>query len=405
MTITQLNQQTIKILSIVEATTINAVAKNVLDFHRVARDLAAQSLSFPNIEQCVVTFERTREPTQPPNDFLNAARKLEFAVEVIPERRRFDLSAITSIRNVVEQQRPDIVVTHSVKSHFLLWRSQVWREYPWVAFHHGYTTTDLKMRVYNRLDRWSLPHAGRLLTVCHAFARELADNTGVPLQQIVVQHNSVRPAPQPSVADVQSLRTQLGLANDERVVLSVGRLSREKAHIDLLAAFKHLRDTHPEVSCTLILVGDGPERGKLEAVTDAGGLRERVIFTGQIGDVQLFYGAADVFALPSHSEGSPNVVLEAMAANLPIVATAVGGVPEILEDNESALLVPVNDPNAMAAAIVRIFSDKNLAERLTRNSAALIASRFTPEQYVRSLIEIYRQVTKFRNNDPRNHTN
>ena len=110
----------------------------------------------------------------------------------------------------------------------------------------------------------------------------------------------------------------------------------------------------------------------------------------------FFYAAADVFALPSHSEGSPNVLLEAMAANLPIVATTVGGVPEIVENNESALLVPANDPSALASAIVSLLADKNLAERLTRNSAALIANRFAPENYVRALVEIYRDVINTR---------
>lgn len=386
----------IKILSLVEATTINAVAKSVLEFHRVARELAKQSLDFPNIEACVVTFARSREPNQSPNDFVNAARKLELDVEIIPERRRFDLSAISALRSVVEQQRPDIVVTHSVKSHFLLWRSQVWREYPWVAFHHGYTTTDLKMRIYNRADRWSLPHAGRLVTVCHAFARELAENTGVSLEQILVQHNSVRPAPPPAIGEVLSLRSRLGITDGERMVLTVGRLSREKAHIDLLSAFKLLHARHPDISSKLIIVGDGPERGRLEAAARNHGLSERVFFAGQISEVQLYYAAADVFALPSHSEGSPYVVLEAMAANLPIVATAVGGVPEILEDNESALLVPVNDPRAMAAAIARVLGDQDLARRLTTNSAALVATRYAPAQYVRALVEIYGDVIRAR---------
>lgn len=386
----------IKILSLVEATTINAVAKNVVEFHRAARELAEQALDFPNIEACVVTFERTRAPTQSPNDFVNAARKLELGVEIIPERRRFDLSAIAALRNVVELQRPDLVVTHSVKSHFLLWRSQLWREYPWVAFHHGYTTTDLKMRAYNWFDRWSLPVADRLVTVCHAFARELASSTGVPLEKISVRHNSVRPNPKVAAVDVQSLRTRLGIASDERIVLTVGRLSREKAHIDLLAAYKRLRATNPDISSKLIIVGDGPERGRLEAAADAHGIRERVIFTGQISEVQLFYAAAQVFALPSHSEGSPNVLLEAMAANLPIVATMVGGVTEIVKNNESALLVPAKDPRALAAAIVRVLTDQNLAERLTTTSAALIANQFTPEKYVRSLMEIYREVINVR---------
>lgn len=385
----------IKILSLVEATTINAVAKNVMEFHRAARELSEQCLDFPTIAAYLVTFERKRagtEAAQSPNEFVTAARQLQLEVEVIPERRRFDLRILPALRNVVELQKPDLVVTHSVKSHFLLWRSQLWREYPWVAFHHGYTTTDLKMRAYNWFDRWSLPTADHLVTVCHAFARELASSTGVPLEKISVRHNSVRPKPKVAAVDVQSLRTRLGIVSDERIVLTVGRLSREKAQIDLLAAYKRLPATNPDISSKLIIVGDGPERGRLEAAADAHGIKERVIFTGQISEVQLFYAAADVFALPSHSEGSPNVLLEAMAANLPIVATAVGGVPEILEDNESALLVPVNDAHAMAAAIARVLTDQNLAERLTNNSAALIANQFTPEKYVRALVEIYSEV-------------
>ena len=92
------------------------------------------------------------------------------------------------------------------------------------------------------------------------------------------------------------------------------------------------------------------------------------------------------------------MILEAMAASLPIVATAVGGVPEIVENNESALLVPANDPPAMAAAIVRLLTDRNLAERLTNNSTALIANQFTPEKYVRALFEIYSSVINARQN-------
>lgn len=389
----------IKILSLVEATTINAVAKNVLEFHRAAQELSEQSLDFPTITGHLVTFERKRaatDATQAPNEFITAARQLQLEVEVIPERRRFDLRTLPALRNVVELQKPDLVVTHSVKSHFLLWRSQLGREYPWVAFHHGYTTTDLKMRAFNWFDRWSLPTADRLVTVCHAFARELASSTGVPLEKISVRHNSVRTRPQVSAVDIQSLRTRLGIASDERIVLTVGRLSREKAQIDLLAAYKRLRATNPDISSKLIIVGDGPERRRLEAAADAHGIRERVIFTGQISEVQLFYAAAQVFALPSHSEGSPNVLLEAMAANLPIAATRVGGVPEIVENNESALLVPVNDPDAMAAALVRILSDQDLAERLTTNSAALVANQFNPEKYVRALVEIYGDVIEAR---------
>ncbi len=386
----------IKLLTIVEATTINAVAKNVLEFYRSARELNQTLPDFPVIEGSVVTFDRRRDRSAPPNDFVTAARELGLDVEVIPERRRFDLTVIPALRGIVESRGSDVVVTNSVKSHFLMWRSRLWRKHPWVAFHHGYTDTDRKMRLYNRLDRWSLPHADRLVTVCRAFAQELAGSTGVSAEKISVQHNSIRRRPPVSNADAEALRNRFEIGDDERVVLSVGRLSREKAHIDLLEAFKRLRETKPEISPKLIIVGDGPERSRLEAAAESLACKDRVIFAGQVSEVQTFYAMADVFALPSHSEGSPNVLLEAMAANLPIVATAVGGVPEMVENNESALLVPPNDPPSIAAAIANLLTDKDLAQRLARNAATLVDAQYNPENYVRSLVEIYSEVIEGR---------
>ncbi len=387
----------LKLLTIVEATTINAVAKTVLEFYRSARELSQNAPDFPVIEGCVATFDRQRVKQSSPNDFVMAARELGLDVEVIPERRRFDLSVIPALRRVVESRVPDVVVTNSVKSHFLMWRSRLWRKYSWVAFHHGYTDTDRKMRLYNRFDRWSLPHADRLVTVCRAFAQELSGSTGIAIENISVQHNSIRRGPPVSTAEVEALRNRLQIGDDELVMLSVGRLSREKAHIDLLQAFKILGETRPDLSLKLIIVGDGPERARLEAVADSiGGY---IIFAGQVSDVRPFYAAADVFALPSLSEGSPNVLLEAMAANLPIVATAVGGVPEIVANNESALLVQPNDPPSLAVAIARVLTSKELAQRLTTNAATLVDTRFAQDNYARFLVEIYREVIDLRAKD------
>lgn len=385
---------TTKILSIVEATNVNAVAKVVLEFYRSARELAQTLRGFPVVEGCAVTFERRGARNSPPNDFVAAAAELGLDVELIPERRRFDLSVIPSLRSVIESRNPDVVVTNSVKSHFIVLRSRLWKQYPWVAFHHGYTNTDLKMRVYNRLDRWSLPQADRLVTVCKAFARELTGSTGIRFEDISVQHNAIRREQPVKGAETESLRERLGIAANERVVLTVGRLSREKAQFDLIAAFKRFGDAKPEISSKLIIVGDGPERARLEA--EAESLRGRVIFTGQVRDIRTFYALADAFVLPSASEGSPNVLLEAMAANLPIVATAVGGVPEMVENNETALLVPPNDPSSIAAAIARILTDRELSKLLTKNAATLVDTRYTPENYVRSLVEIYREVINVR---------
>ena len=378
---------TIRILAVVEATNVNAIAKNMFEFHRAAKELAKQSTDSPGIELSLVTFDRDNNAAE----FVSAARALELEVDVIPERGRFDRSVIAALREIVTQRSPDVIVTHQVKSHFLMNVSRLWKTYPWVAFNHGYTSTDRKTLIYNRLDRWSLPKADRVVTVCEAFANEM-ENMGVPRERIHVQHNSIRPEPAASAHELQLLRSKLGLDEGERMVLAVGRLSKEKAHIDLLRAFEKLIDTHPDIKAQLVIVGDGPERGPLNAAAASLGIEDRVVFAGQSSNVGVYYAAADVLVNPSHSEGSPYVLLEAMTAGLPIVATEVGGVPEMVQNNETALLVPAGDPKAMADAIARVLSDEQLASQLTANAREIVSSRFSPETYVRSLAEVYRAV-------------
>lgn len=381
----------LKIMAVVEATTVNAVAKNMLDFHRAACDLKRSNPGSVSIETSLVTFARSSSSTESPNEFVKAARELGLKIDIIPERFRFDLRVIPALRKIISRCEPDIVLTHQVKSHLLMKVSRLREQYPWVAFHHGYTTTDRKMRAYNQLNRWSLPNADSVVTVCEAFARELT-LAGVSRERIHVQHNSIRPQPPASATEVVALKTRLRIASGESLVLTVGRLSREKGQIDLLVAFKRLREINRDMEFKLVIVGDGTERERLEAAAQSLGLGERVVFTGEESDVQPYYAAADLVVLSSHSEGSPYVLLEAMAASVPIVATRVGGVPEMVEDNVSALLIPASDPGVMAAAIARVLTEAGLARRLAENASALVATRYAPETYVRSLLEIYRDV-------------
>src|SRR5205814_5706054 len=122
------------------------------------------------------------------------------------------------------------------------------------------------------------------------------------------------------------------------------------------------------------------------------GLSARVIFIGHIEDVIPYYAIADVLALPSHSEGSPNVLLEAMAAGVPAVATSVGGVPEIALTEESALLVPPHEPRLFANALRRLLSSPELAQTLRANASARVASHFSHQSYAESLIRTYHEL-------------
>ncbi len=376
----------LRVLALIEAYSITGPAKNLIEFARQAR-LADPEL--PPVEISIATFQRGR--LDPPNAFVTGARQAGLTVDVIAERRRYDPTVFSQLRAIVADRRPHILQSHNGKSHFLVRLAGLGRRYPWVAFHHGYTDTDLKDRIYNQFDRWSLRAAHCVVTVCEAFGRRL-ERIGVPAGRIRIQRNIVPPFVPPAAEEVQNLRERLGIPAGAKVVLSVGRLSREKGHLDLVEATALLRRRQPGLLFRLVLVGEGPQRASLERRCAALGLNEWVVLAGHQADARPYYSMAAVLALPSHSEGSPNVLLEAMAAGVPVIATAVGGVPEMAVHEETALLVPRADMRAMAAGIERLLADEGRGRKLAEAARQVVASRHAPAAYRRSMVHLYQRV-------------
>jgi glycosyltransferase involved in cell wall biosynthesis len=376
-----------------EAATVTGAAKSMFDFCRAAQ---ARPEETP-VETSIITYFRGPASRIESNEFVRAGRDLGLDFDLVGERFRFDPRTLDALRQIVEKREPDLVLTHHVKSHFLMRLSGLHRRFPWIAYHHGYTSTDLKMLAYNRLDRWSLPTADRVVTVCEAFAHELATMRAVPREKIFVQHNSIMAGRRVADEEIRTLKQQLGYRDGEQVLLAVGRLSREKAHADLLRAVALLARTSSSIrNLRVVIVGEGPEGGALKHLARQLGISDHVVFAGQTSDVAPFYAAADVFVLPSHSEGSPYVLLEAMAAGVPVVATAVGGVPEIVTNEESALLVAPRNEAAMAGALERVLSEPELARSLAAQALALASTRFAPETQLRSLMRLYRELADLR---------
>jgi glycosyltransferase involved in cell wall biosynthesis len=193
-------------------------------------------------------------------------------------------------------------------------------------------------------------------------------------------------------AGAPELRQRWGLHKDERIILSVGRLSREKGHLDLVRAFAQLSRAANR-PLRLLIIGDGPERARLESEAVSLGIADRVLMPGHVNDVAPVYQLADVFVLPSFSEGSPLALLEAMVSGLPAVATAVGGVPEMV-NAECAVLTEAGNPNALAAAISRVLSDPGFAERLRINAREAALNNYGPDGRACKLLEVYEEVLK-----------
>lgn len=354
-------------------------AKAVLAF---AEESIRARTDLPNVELSIMTFSRVPEE----NSFTAAVRKIGVPLDLVSERKRFDTRVIGQLRELVQKRATDIIWSNSVKSHFLVRWAGLNRSRGWVAFHHGYTATDLKMRIYNQLDRWSLRAADRVLTSSGAFINEL-ERQSVGTNRIHIRHMPSLPFGHVTTDRKLELRRQLGLDDRTRILLSVGRLSREKGHADLIRALPQLRQLTGSTPVRLVVVGEGPERSSLEELRDTLGLNRHVALVGQQNDPSPYYAIADVFVLPSHSEGSPNVLLEAMAAGVPVVATAVGGVPEIATDGKDSLLVKKGEPAALAAAAAQLLGDEVLCRSLV-SEARKVAARKSPDDYYRSIVSV-----------------
>jgi len=374
----------LRLFAIIEAYSITGPAKNLLEF---AGRAAAQ-----NVFTTMVTFTRGEAENQFTRAALEVAARHEGVyLETIRERAPFDPVALRSLRALAKRVQPDAIQTHAVKSHFLARAGGLAELAPWVAFHHGYTWPDMKARAYNQLDRWSLRAARRIVTVSQPFRDELV-GFGVSPERIEIVHNAIPPAWGAKAREPEQaarLRAAAGIPPERKVILIVGRLSREKDHLTLLEAVGRLRDA---VIPHLVIVGDGPEKPRIEERVRELNMAGSVTFTGQQASAEPWYGIADLAVLSSLSEGSPNALLEAMATGVPVVATAVGGIPEIVTNERSALLVQPGDAESMSAAMNRLLTEPELADRLTRRSRELILERHEPEMRVRRLVSVYRSV-------------
>ena len=379
--------RTLRVVSFLESNFVTGPAKNVLQFAHSARQ-PDPGEGLPAVELSVVTFAR---PHDGPNGLIDRARRAGLPVHVLEESGPFDLSLLPKVRQLIRSLAPDIIQTHHVKSHFLIARSGLNRSYPWIAFHHGYTATNLKQRLYNQFDRWSLRHPDHLVTVCGPFKNQLTA-FGIPSERISILHNTLEASPAPDSAAMNAARSLV--PTGAPILLIVGRLSQEKGHLDLIAALALLHSQYPQLPWHALFIGEGPARASLTAAMAHAALDARISLPGHQDDVKPFYGLADLFVMPSHSEGSPNALLEAMMARVPIVATHVGGIPEIVTNGETALLVPPSDPVALAAALAQLLANPALAQRLADAAQRQALDHHQPSAYRRQLAKIHLQVLR-----------
>lgn len=233
-----------------------------------------------------------------------------------------------------------------------------------------------------RFNRWTIGLVDCVTTVSANVRSFCTSHIGLPADKLVVIYNGVE-LPSAPLASTIEVRAELGLPPGGLVIGAVSRLDPVKGVSVLVEALAQVDEVY------LAVIGDGPERAPLASLAGSLGVANRIRWTGHRRDVSHCLPAFDLFVQPSLHEGLPNAVLEAMAAGLPVVATAVGGTPEVVVDGVTGILVPPRDPDALAEAIACLLRDPDLRCKMGQMGQERVAQSFTVERMVEQTERLY----------------
>lgn len=321
--------------------------------------------------------------------FATRARDRGFAVDLVDVGRTYRVDGALRLARLLRRERADVLHTHTLAAANALSRvaGRLVRVPVVSHLHIANHFRPATRALLASLDNASARFAAALLAVSEDTRRAYVAQ-GYP-QRIRVVYNGVT-APS---ADPSGLREELSIPATAPLVAEVGRLCDVKGQRELIDAIARLPGAHA------VFVGaDLEQRGAYEHAlrqrADELGVTDRVVFAGYRDDAARVVAAADVFALPSWTEGLPLVVLEAMALGRPVVATTVGGTPELVADGETGLLVPPRDVGALTAALKRVLDDEGLRRRLGKAGRLRVAERFSTEAMTRDVLAVYDEVTR-----------
>ena len=219
----------------------------------------------------------------------------------------------------------------------------------------------------------------RVIANCGVIRDGLVSSGLVSPERVLVVQNGIDPSRVPPGGGTE-FRREFGIGEGAPLVAVVGRLVPDKGHRDAIDAFSTAAKELP--GARLLIAGSGKLRAELEAYAASSAAAGSVIFAGERSDVPALLDAADTLLVTSYREGAPHVVLEAMVAGTPVVATAVAGIPEMIEDGESGLLVPPGAPELAAAALLKLLGDGELSARLGAEGARRVRDRFSLDRMV-----------------------
>ncbi len=324
-------------------------------------------------------------------ELLATAERMGISTLALPAGIRGALKSVSALIQYIRERSVSLLCTHGYRADILGILAARRCGVGVACFFHGWTGENWKVRAYEVLDRAFLPYATGIVALSDIQADRLRSNKAFAGKVRTV----VNAIEVPNLTDDDrcgtrsELRQRLGLSADTPIVAAAGRLSPEKGAAHFIRAIPAIRERFPTVR--FVLFGDGPLRNELEGLAKKLGSSREIRFAGFVLDFARWLPGVDVLVNPSLSEQMPSVVLEAMAVGVPVVATNVGGVPEIA-GNGGLVLVPPSDPAAIAKAVAVLLGDPSRAKEQGSAGQRRVREAFSPDRQRAQLRALYEEL-------------
>ena len=325
---------------------------------------------------------------QPDSPLMERALRVGLSVNPVAMRGEWDVMAVRKLVRLIRRQAIEVVHFHTAHAHTLGLLA---------AQRAGVPVRVLTRRVdfhihRHPLNRWKYGPALMVIVAISDGIRKVLLEDGIAPERVITVRSGIDLARIRKVGDTSGLRGEFGISGDCLVVGMVAALAPHKDHRNFLEAAALVKKKVPRVR--FLVVGEGSLKAGLLRLTQKLDLTREVIFTGFRDDVLEITGLVDIFVLSSYLEGMGTVLLDAMALGRPVVATEVGGIPEIVIDGENGLLVPPRNPSALADAVMQLAADGDLRRRMGRSSQER-ARHFDVENMVAQTEAIYSRQASF----------
>ncbi|MBN1123229.1 MAG: glycosyltransferase family 4 protein [Anaerolineae bacterium] len=336
-----------------------------------------------------VTMIMLEDPTRRADDFYEAMAARGVTVERVAIGSHIDLTLTRRLVKTLNRLKPDILHTHLIHAD-LYGMAAARRAEVRGTISSRHNDNPFRRNPAIRLaNQRAMGRADRVITISEALNRFVREVEGIAPEKVITVHYGLNPPDFPANAREEG-RRWFEYSGDRPVIGMFGRLIEQKGVDTLLNAFVQVRQAVPDA--VLLIVGDGDQRSEMQALAESLGISEAVTFAGWVPQAYKLMPACDAIAMPSRWEGFGLVALEAMGSSRPLIASRVSALPEIVVDGETGLLVPPDDPAALAKAITPVLSDRPLALRLGEAGYRRLVEQFSVDKMIRGTLSVYEDI-------------